>query len=306
MLVISAKFGQLGNRLFVFANFIALAREHNFIVLNPAFDEYAHYFETTAKDFLCCYPKLTISIKGNEKLRQKYYDFTRRMSKSRWFNTITITRERPFSWKKFNLGQIQRRKLNFFDGYLFRDGWFVEDLELLRKYAEPIRYYFKPLKKYRDNVANLIENARRDTDILVGVHIRQGDYQNHQNGRYFFTTEEYLELMESVQKLFDGKRVKFLVCSNTHQDSNLFNRIDWIWGNNQIIEDMYAFAECDYIVGPYSTYSMWASFYGDKPYYMVREVNKSIQMKDFVRFHEWKGVFYYHEDWSKSVWEWTN
>jgi hypothetical protein len=51
MLIISAKSGQLGNRLLLFANFIAWAIEHNLTVLNPAFDEYAEFFVGTAGIF---------------------------------------------------------------------------------------------------------------------------------------------------------------------------------------------------------------------------------------------------------------
>jgi hypothetical protein len=53
MLVISRKSGQLGNRLLLFANFMAYAIENNYTVINPAFDEYAQFFKSTSKDFLC-------------------------------------------------------------------------------------------------------------------------------------------------------------------------------------------------------------------------------------------------------------
>ena len=49
---------------------------------------------------------------------------------------------------------------------------------------------------------------------------------------------------------------------------------------------MYALAECDYVVGQPSSYTMWASFYGDKPFYTIRNANKTINLKDFVHFYE--------------------
>ena len=45
--------------------------------------------------------------------------------------------------------------------------------------------------------------------MLVGIHIRQGDYPQPQKGRYFYTTEQYLEVMNSVVKLFDRKKSSF-------------------------------------------------------------------------------------------------
>jgi hypothetical protein len=31
------------------------------------------------------------------------------------------------------------------------------------------------------------------------------------------------------------------------------------------VGDLYALARCDYIMGPPSTYTQWASFYGNRP-----------------------------------------
>ena len=305
MLVISAKSGQLGNRLLLFAHFIAFALEHNFRVLNPAFEEYAEFFQSTAKDFLCGYPSSKFSMGGNKFIRKQYYSFNRYLTESKKFNTIAIDRERPFSWSKSALvKQIKPETVNFFQGWIFRDGWFVDDLENLHKHAEEIRSYFTPLEQYQLNVSKLISKLRGEADILIGVHIRQGDYQQHQAGRYFYPTEQYLQILELAHNLFPHQRVTFLICSNVEQKQ--FANFRHAWGNNHIIEDMYALAQCDYIIGPPSSYTMWASFYGDKPLYMIRNVNKVLELKDFVHFYNWQGTFHYRDDWSKSFWEWTH
>jgi hypothetical protein len=44
---------------------------------------------------------------------------------------------------------------------------------------------------------------------------------------------------------------------------------------------MYAFAECDYIFGPPSTYTMWASFYGNKPLYMMESASAEFSTDEF-------------------------
>lgn len=307
MLVISAKSGQLGNRLLLFANFIAFAIEHNLKVFNPAFEEYADFFLSTSQDLLCSYPVLGIKIKGNKYFRNKYYSFNRYLAERGVFKTISLTREQPFTWKNFNvLEQLDRKSLNFFQGWLFRDGWFVSDTDLLQKHGDAIRAYFTPLTEYQLKVNILISTIRKSADIVIGIHIRHGDYQQHQGGRYFYTIPEYVQVMESAQKLFPDKQVTFLICSNVEQDKHLFDKFNYTYGNNHIIEDMYSLAECDYIIGPPSSYTMWASFYGDRPLYMIRDCNKILHIKDFVCFYEWKGIFHAAEDWSKSFWEWTH
>lgn len=262
-------------------------------VLNPAFDEYAEFFVGTARDFLCCYPPPYFTAAGNKFVRSKYYKFIKYLSKQKILKTQELTRKEPFSWLKYQkIEQIKHRSIVAFQRWLFRDGWFVEDVPKLHKYADQIRAYFAPLERYRINVERLILNVKNNSDIIVGIHIRQGDYTQHQKGRYFYTTEQYLEVMNSVVRLFEGKTVKFLICSNTSPNPSLFDKFNCEIGSAHLIEDMYALAECHYVVWPPSSYTMWASFYGDKPLYTIRKVNKTINLKDFVHFYEWQGVFH--------------
>jgi hypothetical protein len=51
---------------------------------------------------------------------------------------------------------------------------------------------------------------------------------------------------------------------------------------------------------------MWASFYGDKPLYMLRDMTVVPSLDDFVSFYDWKGRFKAHEDWSQSTWDWLS
>lgn len=307
MLVISAKSGQLGNRLLLFANFIAFAIENKLTVLNPAFEEYAEFFDSTNKDLLCRFPDSFLSIAGNKFLRKYYYIFNLYLAKTGKFNTIVIQREQTFSWSKSNtVNELKSGSLNFFQGWLFRDGWFVDDLPILRKHREKICTYFHPLNKYSINVDKLISNIRSQAEIIIGVHVRHGDYQQHHNGLYFYSIEEYIKVMKLAQELFPDKKLTFLICSNEQQNKNYFQEFSYVYGNNHIIEDMYSLAQCDYIIGPPSSYTMWASFYGEKPLYMIRDINKQLTVKDFVHFYQWQGIYHDHEDWSKSYWEWTH
>ncbi|XWK87027.1 MAG: alpha-1,2-fucosyltransferase [Phormidium sp.] len=307
MLVISAKSGQLGNRLLLFANCIAFAIENKIKVLNPAFEEYAEFFQSTSHDLFCAYPPLSLPININKFARNKYYQFNRRLAESGIFKTVNLTREKPFNWSDSKLtAELKASAIAFMQGWLLRDGWFVKDTALLQKHSTAIRKYFTPLEKYRLNVAKLISSIRNQVDILVGVHIRHGDYATHQNGKYFYSIEQYVKVMKSVEQLFPNQKVGFLICTNGESDAKLFKGLNYFFANNQIIEDMYSLAECDYIVGPPSSYTMWASFYGDRPLYKIRDVNQEPNLHEFVHFYEWQGIFHYREDWSQSFWEWEN
>jgi len=110
----------------------------------------------------------------------------------------------------------------------------------------------------------VVEPARRRGRFLVGVHVRQADYATFKGGRYFYTHEQYRKLMAQTEAAFGSENVSFLVSSDAPPPET-FAGLDVIYGNGHELEDLYALAECDRIVGPPSTYSKWASFYGQAP-----------------------------------------
>jgi hypothetical protein len=158
-------------------------------------------------------------------------------------------------------------------GLLYVQGWQFRDRTNFARHADAIRAYFEPLELFRHNVNVLIERARETCDLLVGVHIRHGDYKRFLDGKYFYEIEEYVRVMEKVLRMYPDRRVKFLICSNVRQSEADFARFDFTFGNDHLIEDMYSFAKCDLLLGPPSTYTMWASFYGRVPLYMIEDIN---------------------------------
>jgi hypothetical protein len=81
-------------------------------------------------------------------------------------------------------------------------------------------------------------------------------------------------------------KVGFLLCSNGELDLSEFNGLSVFRPTNHFIEDMYSLAACDYIVGPPSTYSAWASFVGDTPLCVVHNPEDNFIKDDFRVFLE--------------------
>ena len=48
--------------------------------------------------------------------------------------------------------------------------------------------------------------------------------------------------------------------------------------------DLYALSRCDYIIGPPSTFSQWASYYGHVPLRFLRWKGDEISMSEFLPF----------------------
>ncbi|WP_424094705.1 alpha-1,2-fucosyltransferase [Moorena producens] len=287
MFVIVRKTGQLGNRMMLFANFMAFAMEYNFKVINPAFDEYAVFFEGTHNDFFCRYPAQKSVLKGNSlKLKRNFhrvvYHSSRYLVKDYTdfnFSNINILRDTGvhkaviFNDKLANC--LSTNKLVFIHGYWFRNP------VLFLKYAETIRKFFTPIQQHTQTIHQLVSNLKQTCDILVGVHIRQGDYKKLLGAKYLYTTDDYVSLMKKTEALFNGKKVKFLICSNVPQDRDKFSKLDFAFANNHIVEDMYSLAQCDYIIGPPSTYNMWAAFYGRVPLYWIEDPHADISLDSF-------------------------
>lgn len=290
MILIGKRSGQLGNRLFAFAHIIANAIEYSYEVQNPSFYGYSHYFAGTSDDFFCRFPTRRSSLLPRS-LQIVLYRIINKV-----IIPLTVI---PLFAKIFNLAAIDvpgKTDCGDFTDMnnpeyvklarsntrvIIKDAWHFRDFRNVEAHADQLRLFFAPVEPHAAAITELITRARSGCELLVGIHIRQGDYRRWQAGKYYFTTPEYAELMHHIVKLFSGRKVKFLICSNEIQDEQYFDGFDYLMGNHHQLEDMYAFARCDYLAGPPSTYTGWASFYGTVPLYTINDLNTGFSIEDF-------------------------
>ncbi|NJR40484.1 MAG: hypothetical protein HC781_18685 [Leptolyngbyaceae cyanobacterium CSU_1_4] len=289
MIIISSKFGQLANRLFLFAHFIAFAIEHNLTIINPAFEEYAQFFEPTCNDLLCRYPlapsKFPIHHSIQRQMRRTVYELVRALgfgvNKAQLSNPIFGVLRLPEN-QECNLSSPEFLSLATQKKVVLIKGWMFRDKRNFVKHADKIREYFTPIEVHRSPVHSLILAVRQTCQILVGVHIRQGDYAEFMEGQYFYTVAQYIQVMEKVEALFPNQKVGFLICSNVRQNKEDFLSFNVSFATHHLVEDLYSLARCDYIIGTVSTYTLWASFYGKVPLYMIQDPERSPSKADFL------------------------
>lgn len=161
-------------------------------------------------------------------------------------------------------------------------GYYFYAPALLRKHAPAIRRYFQLAPPHAGRVAAFLSYARARTDVLVGVHVRQGDYATYRDGEHFFTWAQYATLMQQVRRLLAPKRVHFVVCSDALVPDDAFPDLPWELGPGSAVEDLYALAGCDYLVGPCSTFNRWSAFVGNVPRYELRDPARIITLEDFA------------------------
>jgi hypothetical protein len=142
---------------------------------------------------------------------------------------------------------------------------------------------FAPDAAVSAEIAGLIDKCRQQCDVLVGVHIRQGDYRHWQGGKYSYDNGVYRQKMCDIEAQMAArcKRAGFLACSNEPIPAEDFAGLQITPGPGNMIHDLYSLAACDYLIGPPSTYSGWASFYGKVPLMPIAEANQAVPIEEF-------------------------
>ena len=282
--IIAAKAGRLGNRLFQGAHFIGNALSKGYRLLNPSLGEYAHLFEGSSRDPLCAYPENW----GDEEpeFASQYRDVLYKGTHLLGLivatglvpamSTIDIRRFDENDQGEVDLNGsvfgelLQSKKL------IFPMGWKFCDHIVLTQYRAQILRYFTPVESVRQPAERIVEHARERADLLVGVHIRQADYRTWKNGIHFYETERYVQWMRDILDSNPLKRVAFLICASNHLDESLFSRVPFVKGPGFPAGDLHALSLCDKIIGPPSTFSGWASYYGGVPLCVLRDSNASV------------------------------
>lgn len=270
MIVIARNYGQLGNRLILYAHFIAAAREYGVSLVNPCFSEYAEHFPATASDLWCRFSDSGHRESGSPPAWQR-----RMLSKTVYLGTKSFSvmglNHAPFRIirlrgdEECDLGSDSFAAAVKGKRPLLVSGWLFRSQRLLEKHASVIRQHFQVREHHRQSIDRLMLGLRETSDVVVGVHIRHGDYATFMDGRYYYSLGQYASVMRRVVDQLSGRRVTFLVCSNAKLPADAFDGLNVVPGPGHMVEDMYALAETDFMVGPPSTYTGWASFYGETP-----------------------------------------
>lgn len=282
MIVIYEKPGRMANCIWLYAHFVAFSAEFGVPVSFPAFGEYGRYFRSTSNSLMYNYPErksvLAFSFLRNVYLKVISF-FVKACQKLKlkpgFIEMVSLRNDNEMNLEETQNVTLLSKRVVLLKGWLYRAD------QLIAKHKSKILVHFEPAPEYQKNVDALIENCRKECELLVGVHLRREDYRTFLDGIYFYELSDYKAKMNEVQQLYKEKKVGFLICSNEQIESEGFEGLKIFKGNDHIIEDMYSFAKCDLILGPPSTYSMWASFYGNVPLYQIKKIGDPIGINDF-------------------------
>ena len=182
-------------------------------------------------------------------------------------------------------------------------GWDTRtDTRYLKQTMPELKHIFRPKDEIMEKAEGMIAELKKKNDIVVGVHIRRGDYATWNDGRFFYSLEEYHQFMLRVQELYKGKRVGFFISSNEDFSLELFQGCNCQRFGKEpsgAILDLYTLSVCDRIIGPVSSYSRWASFIGDVPLCFLESKEQQFTEESFSKI-----VDFFHFENGKEIFDW--
>jgi len=188
---------------------------------------------------------------------------------------------------KFNRGGMQEKyeQLLLRKKLVFVYGWRFRNFELTEKFQKELvaKYSILPNLFETNELYQKVLKLDHSTYNLVGVHVRKGDYRNWKNGIYFFEDAVYQTYMDNLNAelcKLNGKQTLFIVFSNEPlhiQPSDAIILSKNLWYVDQKIMSL-----CDYLIGPPSTFTLWASYLGDARYYQITDASGKISLDDFL------------------------
>ena len=263
---------QMCNNLLQYAHVYAWGREHGRKVISMRFSYKYQYFHI-------CHTSLT---------GFGWYLFAKYMAALRLLPTAS------FKHRDCNREALERKMLRHRN--IVVSGWFVRYYDLFLKYRDEICELFTLDDQYTAPVKAKMQEAEQnsqDNILRLGVHIRRGDYAQWRDGQFFFSDEVYADHINRFAEMHPGKALHVYLSTNDPSVSEehfqkLCPKVCIHHLQGSAPEDLFMLSECDYLIGPPSTFSMVAAMYRDIPLYrMDRADAQSMTPEGFLLFEYW-------------------
>ena len=272
--------GQYSNRLLQNLNFEAFCMEYGYELQNPTFADMADFYVSPCNvetNFVIKF--LRVNLLGrmfrHARIVKKLFSTAWLMSKLGFIKYVDFDRgKREKNSEKTLLKAFEKHDSVFVSGWYFRVSELVEKHhdELIRKYALRSEFY-----ENNDFYKKTIELKRKGY-TLAGIHIRRGDYKKWENGKYYFDDETYEKYMSAFsQKLSKNgvEKLVFIIFSNEKvsfaETPNLMISKE-SWFIDHLIMSL-----CDYLIGPPSTFTLWANYIGRNTLFYIHDGNGTLE-----------------------------
>ena len=160
-------------------------------------------------------------------------------------------------------------------------GWDYRCHELTHKYRSQLSRLYRlrhSLTEVELHLVQQMQQARRAGFKVVGLHVRRGDYSSWQGGRYCFSDDAYASIVRSISSQFSGQGDDCFVVVFTNDVVAPTCGQDLTAGGRWFA-DLIGMQNCDLLVGPPSTFTLWASYSASVPYIHLQSVDDVISLQ---------------------------
>lgn len=262
---------QMCNNLLQYAHVYAWGREHGRKVISMRFSYKYQYFRI-------CHTPLT---------GFGWYLF------AKYLAALGLLPTADFKRAECDHEALERKMLRH--KHIVVSGWNVRFYDLFLKYRSEICDLFTIDDIYTNPVREkMLKVEGGDNNVVrLGVHIRRGDYAQWKDGIYCYDDETYARYINRFAALHDGEDIHVFLSTNDpdvveekYQEMCPNVHIHYLRGNSP--QDLFMLSECDYVIGPPSTFSLVAIMYRDIPLYRMDTSDETVSLKDnFHLFDYW-------------------
>jgi hypothetical protein len=159
-------------------------------------------------------------------------------------------------------------------------GWEFRVHDLVAKHAKVLKEKYSIKKSTKEFF--ILSAKIKEYEIVLGVHIRRKDYTTWQGGKFAFDDTVYNRFVNNFITLHPGKRILVIFFSDEVLTmTSLCCPVDYLISKNKYYIDYRLMGKCNYLIGPPSTFTLWASFCYGVPYVHMEDPQQVLHLEDF-------------------------
>jgi len=292
--------GRLGNQIIRWSHWLAWAWDHSdkAEVINVAFWPYALYFSGSHRHPGCVEPPSRVTadllarargvlpVSASRRVDGRIYPWSHRVAcLSRAVQSVALDDLRGETIDLDGDSMFARISSH---RVTMCSGWKIAGWGRWKHHQERLRAYFQPSTAHRARGLKILSELRTNADVVIGVLIRQTDYRDWHDGRFYFSTQNYAAWMRQATELYQGRRVSFLVACDERQDPSRFEGLSFRFASGAIntggkaFESFVELSLCDAILGPPSTFAATAAFVGGRPLWPLFESEQRLRFDQLI------------------------
>lgn len=277
MIILFNGYGYYSNRLFQNLHFEAFCLENAIPYNNPTFEDIADYYVAPT------------DLGTSQRVRFLKSPLTKYIIKTGLLGqTITFKDEDPD-----HVSMLLTQAQQYPQRDLYVDGWGFRAYDLTAKHQDLFvqKYALKETFYLHNPMLQLQLGVDRQTTVIVGVHVRRGDYRTWKGGQYFFDDQVYLNMMLDLEAKIAATYAKnclFMIFSNeptNFRETSPRHPAHMHISENPWYVDHLLMSRCDFLIGPPSTFTLWASYLGKTKFLHITDDSGIVDLEAFTLCH---------------------